>query len=69
MDILLGIVNAIVGGWLFNTFDMQGVSGVNLYSMAVASTGAAVVLIVYHAFFRGSLAALVTAHGPAESTC
>ena len=52
LDILLGIVGAFVGGWLFSTFGMSGVTGVNLYSMLVAVVGAVVVLVVYHALRR-----------------
>ena len=51
LDIVLGIVGAVVGGYLFQTFGMAGVSGVNLYSILVAVLGAIVVLVVYHAFF------------------
>jgi uncharacterized membrane protein YeaQ/YmgE (transglycosylase-associated protein family) len=49
LDIVLGIVGAVVGGYLFQTFGMAGVSGVNLYSILVAVIGAIVVLVVYHA--------------------
>jgi len=52
IDILLGIVGAIVGGWLFNTFGAAGVTGLNLYSLLVAVVGAVVFLIVYHAIRR-----------------
>ncbi|MDP9011542.1 MAG: GlsB/YeaQ/YmgE family stress response membrane protein [Pseudomonadota bacterium] len=52
MDIVLGIIGALVGGWLFNEFGMAGVSGVNLYSMLVAVVGAVVVLLIYHALVR-----------------
>jgi uncharacterized membrane protein YeaQ/YmgE (transglycosylase-associated protein family) len=52
LDILLGIVGAVVGGWLFHAFGMPGVSGLNLYSVVVAIVGAAVFLIVYHALMR-----------------
>jgi uncharacterized membrane protein YeaQ/YmgE (transglycosylase-associated protein family) len=52
LDILLGIVGAIVGGWLFSTFGGGGVTGLNLYSFAVAIVGAVVVLVVYHAIRR-----------------
>jgi uncharacterized membrane protein YeaQ/YmgE (transglycosylase-associated protein family) len=48
LDIVLGVVGAVVGGWLFTTFGMHGVTGVNLYSMFVAVIGAVVVLVVYH---------------------
>jgi uncharacterized membrane protein YeaQ/YmgE (transglycosylase-associated protein family) len=55
MDIVLGIVGAVLGGWLFNTFGMPGVSGLNLYSFVVAVIGAVVFLIVYHALTRRSV--------------
>jgi uncharacterized membrane protein YeaQ/YmgE (transglycosylase-associated protein family) len=54
VDILLGIGCAVVGGWLFHSFGMRGVNGVNLYSFVVATIGAIVVLVVYHALFRAS---------------
>jgi uncharacterized membrane protein YeaQ/YmgE (transglycosylase-associated protein family) len=49
LDILLGVIGAVVGGWLFSFFGAEGVSGLNLYSMLVAVIGAIVVLVVYHA--------------------
>lgn len=49
IDILLGVVGAVVGGFLFNQFGAPGVSGVNLYSLLVAVVGAVVVLWLYHA--------------------
>lgn len=49
MDIVLGIVGAVVGGWLFNTFGHMGVTGVNLYSILVSVVGAILVLVIYHA--------------------
>jgi uncharacterized membrane protein YeaQ/YmgE (transglycosylase-associated protein family) len=52
LDILLGIVGAFVGGWLFSVFGRVGVTGLNLYSMVVAVIGAVVVLVVYHALSR-----------------
>jgi len=52
LDILLGIVGAFVGGWLFSTFGRAGVTGLNLYSMVVAVIGAVVVLVIYHALSR-----------------
>ena len=54
MDIVLGIIGAVVGGWLFNMFGASGVSGLNLYSLAVAVLGAIVVLVVYHAIRRAA---------------
>jgi uncharacterized membrane protein YeaQ/YmgE (transglycosylase-associated protein family) len=52
VDILLGIVGAVVGGWLFNEFGHVGVTGLNLYSILVAVVGAVVVLVLYHAIRR-----------------
>jgi uncharacterized membrane protein YeaQ/YmgE (transglycosylase-associated protein family) len=52
LDVLLGVVGAIVGGFLFTRLGAAGVTGLNLYSMFVAVVGAVVVLILYHALFR-----------------
>ena len=52
LDIVLGIVGAVVGGWLFNQFGHSGVTGVNLYSLLVAVVGAVIVLFVWHALRR-----------------
>ena len=49
MDIVLGVVGAVVGGWLFSTFGHVGVTGLNLYSVLVAVVGSIIVLIAYHA--------------------
>lgn len=52
MDLVLGVVGAVVGGWLFAQFGSAGVTGFNLYSLFVAVVGAAVVLLLYHLVFR-----------------
>lgn len=54
LDLVLGIVGAIAGGWLFNTFGASGVTGLNLYSLMVAVVGAVVVLVLYHAIRRAA---------------
>ena len=51
LDIVLGVVGAMVGGWLFSTLGATPITGFNLYSMFVAVIGAIVVLVVYHALF------------------
>ena len=51
LDIVLGIVGAIVGGVIFTAVGATGVTGFNLYSMFVAVIGAIVVLVLYHAIF------------------
>jgi len=52
LDIIWGIVGAVVGGWLFSRFGAAGVTGLNLYSILVAIVGAVVVLVIYHAIRR-----------------
>ena len=49
LDVVLGVIGAVVGGFLFAQFGAEGVTGLNLYSMLVAVIGAIVVLVVYHA--------------------
>jgi uncharacterized membrane protein YeaQ/YmgE (transglycosylase-associated protein family) len=52
LDILLGVVGAVVGGWLAGFFGLAGVTGLNLYSIVIAVAGAVVVLAVFHAIRR-----------------
>jgi uncharacterized membrane protein YeaQ/YmgE (transglycosylase-associated protein family) len=52
LDVLLGIVGAIVGGWLFHMLGHVGVNGLNLHSVFVATIGAVAFLVVYHAIRR-----------------
>ncbi len=49
LDIALGIIGALVGGFLFDMFGASGVTGLNIYSMIVAVVGAVVVLLIYNA--------------------
>ena len=55
LDIVLGVVGAVAGGFLFNQFGAAGVTGLNLYSLLVAVVGAVVVLFLYHLVFRAAL--------------
>lgn len=48
LDIVLGIVGAVVGGFGFHLIGRAGVTGFNLWSLFVAVLGAIVVLGVYH---------------------
>jgi uncharacterized membrane protein YeaQ/YmgE (transglycosylase-associated protein family) len=52
LDIVLGIFGAIAGGYLFSLFGAGRVTGLNLYSVLVATAGAILVLVVYHGFRR-----------------
>jgi len=51
-DCLIGIVGALVSGFLANLLGKPGGPGLDLYSLVVAAVGAAVFMIVYHALFR-----------------
>ena len=55
VNILGGIVGAVVCGWLFDVFGGTGVTGFDIdsfYSVAAAVIGAIVFLVLYHLFFR-----------------
>jgi uncharacterized membrane protein YeaQ/YmgE (transglycosylase-associated protein family) len=52
LDIVLGVVGAIVGGFICSVFGASGVTGLNLYSLLVSVVGAIVVLVIYHAVVR-----------------
>lgn len=54
LDIVLGIVGAIAGGWLAGFLGLGGVSGLNLYSLAIAIVGSIIVLLVYHAIRKAA---------------
>lgn len=46
MDIFMGIVGAMVGGFVMNFFGQSGVTGFNLYSLIVAVIGAIIVIYI-----------------------
>ncbi len=52
LDIVLGVVGAMVGGFLFNQFGHSGATGIDLYSIFVAFIGSVIVLVIYHLIFR-----------------
>ena len=49
LNIALGIIGALVGGFLFSLFGSTGVTGLNMWSIVVAIVGAVVVLLLYNA--------------------
>ncbi len=49
MDIVIGIVGAIIGGWIMSLVGQGGVSGFNLYSLLVAIFGAVVLIWIVRA--------------------
>lgn len=56
MDILLGIVGAVVGGFIMSFFGAPGVTGFNFYSLFVAVLGAIVLIGIGRLFSGGSRA-------------
>lgn len=51
---ILGIVGAVVGGWLATMFGIGGsISGFDLHSFLVAVVGAIVVLVIFRFLRRG----------------
>ena len=52
LDVVLGVLGAFVGGWIFSLVGAAGVTGLNLWSLFVAVVGAALTLGVAHAIER-----------------
>ncbi len=55
MNIIVGIIGAVLGGILMNFLGQGGVSGFNLYSFIVALLGAIVLIAIVKAFTRRSV--------------
>lgn len=51
-NIIVGIVGALIGGFIMNALGGQGVSGFNIYSLLVAIGGAIILLFLVRAFRR-----------------
>ena len=49
LDIVLGVIGAVVGGFIFSAVGTSGVTGLNIWSLFVAFIGAVVVLVIKHA--------------------
>jgi uncharacterized membrane protein YeaQ/YmgE (transglycosylase-associated protein family) len=52
LDIMLGIVGAVVGGWVFSLLGGNGVTGLNFYSLVVAVIGSILFLVLHHAVVK-----------------
>ncbi len=52
LNVVVGVIGAFVGGLVFNAFGSSGVSGFNIYSLAVATLGAIVLLWLVRLFRR-----------------
>ena len=53
LDVLLGIVGAVTGGWVAHLLGYAAVTRLDLYGVIVATVGAMIFLFVYHAIRRG----------------
>ncbi len=49
LDVALGMVGALVGGFIFDAIGGVGVTGFNAWSLLVAIIGSVIVLLLYHA--------------------
>ncbi|MBV8222492.1 MAG: GlsB/YeaQ/YmgE family stress response membrane protein [Candidatus Eremiobacteraeota bacterium] len=56
-DLVVGVLGAILGGWLFNTFGHIGATGINLWSILVAFVGGIVLLLIVRALTGARVAA------------
>lgn len=52
LNIVVGVVGAVIGGWLMNSFGESGVGDFNLYSFLVALLGACVFIALLKIFRR-----------------
>jgi uncharacterized membrane protein YeaQ/YmgE (transglycosylase-associated protein family) len=50
LDIIVGIIGAFIGGFLFNAIGVTGVTGFDIWSVFVAFVGAVVLLGVLRLF-------------------
>jgi uncharacterized membrane protein YeaQ/YmgE (transglycosylase-associated protein family) len=53
-DVVVGIIGAIIGGYLMQSLGASGTTGFNFYSLIVAIIGAIVLLAIVNLFRRGS---------------
>jgi uncharacterized membrane protein YeaQ/YmgE (transglycosylase-associated protein family) len=47
-DVILGIIGAVVGGFIAQAAGFRGITGFNIWSILIAVGGAVVCLIIYH---------------------
>lgn len=49
-DILLGLIGSVLGGWIFRKLEIGSGTGGFLYSLAAATVGAVILVVVVHLF-------------------
>jgi len=50
LDLALGVIGAVVGGWIFRSVGNVELNGVNIWSLFVAGSGAAMLLMARRAY-------------------
>ena len=53
MDVVMGVLGALLGGFIMDFFGQSGVTGFNLYSLLIAVLGAVVLIYVGRLFQKG----------------
>jgi uncharacterized membrane protein YeaQ/YmgE (transglycosylase-associated protein family) len=48
-DLIIGVIGALIGGWIFRAFGHPGVTGFNAWSILVAFVGGVVLLLIIRA--------------------
>jgi uncharacterized membrane protein YeaQ/YmgE (transglycosylase-associated protein family) len=48
-DLIVGVVGAVIGGWIMHSFGNAGATGINIWSIFVAFLGAVVLLVILRA--------------------
>ena len=51
-DVIMGVIGALAGGFIMSLFDQPGVTGFNLYSIAVAVIGAVILISIGRMFTK-----------------
>jgi uncharacterized membrane protein YeaQ/YmgE (transglycosylase-associated protein family) len=54
LDIVIGIVGALIGGWIMTAVGGEGINGFNVHSILVAIGGAVILLVILHLFRRNT---------------
>ena len=49
LNVIVGVVGAVVGGWIMSALGESGVSGFNVYSFLVAIGGACILIYIVRA--------------------
>lgn len=57
LDVVLGVIGAVIGGWIFRALGTAGATGFNVWSLLVAVVGAVTLLLIGHALRRTVLRA------------